>query len=315
MYPNILSKVEGDWKFIGRRDPNRNNYIRWGTTKKIAIKGNQWFNLSLKIWQETIKLCRLEVPAKLLKWCAYDTNFLPNRSDDRFKKWTTKGLTSYFTFFHKGAFQNFGSLQEKHELEKNDFFRYLQVRHYFNQNLTAALEPEELGILKLVLSASKSTTCSKIISKLYKAILQCKSENSLYIKKKWEKEGNFNISDENWQRICAIQWSSTSFSMWREFCWKNIVRFFITPQQKAHFGEGSSCWRLCGENNANHFHIFWSCRILVPYWQEIHKHVNNVFDSSIPLSMYSVLWGLSTLNQSDQILIDATLCLKWGWHN
>lgn len=167
----------------------------------------------------------------MIKWCAYDTNFLPNRWDDRFKKWTTKGLTSYFTFVHKGAFQNFGSLQEKHKLEKNDFFRYLQVRHYFNQNLTTALESEELGILKLVLSASKSTTCSKIISKLYKGILQCKSDNSLYIKKKWEKEGNFYISDENWQRICAIQWSSTSSSMWREFCWKNIVRFFITPQQ------------------------------------------------------------------------------------
>lgn len=134
-------------------------------------------------------------------------------------------------------------------------------------------------------------TCRNIISKMYKGILQCKSYNSLYIKKKWEKEGNFNISKESWQRVCAIQWSSTSSSTWREFCWKNIVRFFITPQQKAHFGDGSSCWRLCGENNANHFHIFWSCQVLVPYWQEIHKQVNNVFGSSIPLRCDTIYMG------------------------
>ena len=91
--------------------------------------------------------------------------------------------------------------------------------------------------------------------------------------------------------MCAIQWSSTSSSMWREFCWKNIVRFFITPQQKAHFGDGSSCWRLCGENSANHFHIFWSCQVLTPYSQEIHKHVNNVFSSSIPLRCDTVYMG------------------------
>lgn len=127
--------------------------------KKTANKGNQWFNLSLKIWQETIKLCRLEVPAKLLRWCAYDSNFLQIRFDDRFKKWTTKGLTNYYTFVHRGAFQIFGSLQRKYDLEKSDFFRYLQVRHYFVRNLSTALKTEELGILKLFLSASKSTTC------------------------------------------------------------------------------------------------------------------------------------------------------------
>lgn len=35
---------------------------------------------------------------------------------------------------------------------------------------------------------------------MYNAILQGKSENTVYIKVKWEKEGNLNISEESWKK-------------------------------------------------------------------------------------------------------------------
>lgn len=129
-------------------------------------------------------------------------------------------------------FNSFEALKVKHGLEQSDFYRYLQVRHYFSQHLSTALRKEETGVMKVILSATNSESCNKVISKLHNGILQPKSANTWYIKDKWEKEGSFTISEESWTRMCQIQWNSTCSPAWREFCWKNIVRFFITPLQK-----------------------------------------------------------------------------------
>ncbi len=51
--------------------------------------------------------------------------------------------------------------------------------------------------------------------------------------------------------------------MEREFGWKSLIWYFITPAQKSHYGNNLSvCWRKCGNQNANHYHIFWDCSIL-----------------------------------------------------
>ncbi len=43
--------------------------------------------------------------------------------------------------------------------------------------------------------------------------------------------------------------------------------FFITPKQKAHIeGGDTKCWRQCGFLEANHWHIFWECPVIKPFW-------------------------------------------------
>ena len=83
-----------------------------------------------------------------MRWCAYNSDFTPNRTDGRFKIWITKGLSIYYSFVHKGAFQSFETLQRDHGLEKDNFFRYLQVRHYFNKNLQEVLGKGESGFME-----------------------------------------------------------------------------------------------------------------------------------------------------------------------
>ncbi len=92
----------------------------------------------------------------------------------------------------------------------------------------------------MFLSVCKAQSCNKIISKLYNGFLQTVPENTFYVRDKWKMEGNFNISDEDWEKICKTQWKSTSSAIWRELCWKNVIRFFITPSQKKHQGKGIS---------------------------------------------------------------------------
>lgn len=40
------------------------------------------------------------------------------------------------------------------------------------------------------------------------------------------------ISEDEWGNNCKLQWKTTASHSWREFGWKSITRFFITPAQK-----------------------------------------------------------------------------------
>uniref|UniRef100_A0A3Q3A4Q3 Reverse transcriptase domain-containing protein n=1 Tax=Kryptolebias marmoratus TaxID=37003 RepID=A0A3Q3A4Q3_KRYMA len=250
----------------------------------------------LKPWQEIAKICRIGEVSKFLRWCAYDSDFTPNKIDNRFKTWVSKGLTNYYSFVHKGIFKSFEALQKDHGLEKEDFFRYLQVRHYFNKNLKDLLGRSGSSFMEAFLSLIKPRSDCKIISKLYQATQLCKQENTEYIKKKWEKEMNVIISQEGWEEICQLPWVSTGSNTWREFCWKNVTRFFVTPVQRRFTTNGDACWRLCGFNGADHLHVFWDCQVLRPYWEEIHKHIGNVFNVNLQFKCETLYLGNLQLN-------------------
>lgn len=38
-------------------------------------------------------------------------------------------------------------------------------------------------------------------------------------------------------------------------------------------------------NDVYHFHIFFNCQAIVPYLQEIHKHINNVLELAFLLDV------------------------------
>lgn len=191
--------------------------------------------------------------------------------------WIPKGLTTYYSFTQKGVFRSFEELQRCNGLEKDDFYRYLQVRTYFNQNLREKWETAGPGFFNVFLNLIKSDSCTKLISRLYNSILASEHSDTEYIRNRWVKEGNLSITSEGWERINKLHWITSSSNTWREFCWKNTSHYFFTPAQKKHQGKGDTCWRLCGTSGANHFHIFWDCPVIKIYWEQLCDHLNNIF--------------------------------------
>ena len=107
---------------------------------------------------------------------------------------------------------------------------------------------------------------------VYRCFMPKKSHSTEYVKTKWENEGNIMNSPEEGASCCEFQWKCTNSHTWREFGWKCLIRLFITPKQKIHFAKGNSkCWRLCGHEEANHWHIFWDCPTIEQFWTKIHR--------------------------------------------
>ena len=131
-------------------------------------------------------------------------------------------------------------------------------------------------------------------------------QTTLYIKEKWEKEGGLLISEEDWECLCRLQWRTTSSNTWREYSWKNLSRFFITPLQQRTQLPSTACWRACGAIEANHFHIFWDCPVLTSYWRDIHFHLEAIFKVIIPCRFDTLYIGnisFDSWDYRDKILL------------
>ena len=93
-------------------------------------------------------------------------------------------------------------------------------------------EPKEQNmIIKIMVGAYEGRKC-RVISALYQALGVSGGNSTIYIKEKWEKELGIEITEEDWYNVCKVQYSATCSRVWREFVWKSIVRFFITPKIK-----------------------------------------------------------------------------------
>ena len=166
-------------------------------------------------------------------------------------------------------------------------------------------------VIKNMINAYKPNSKSiKVISMFYDSIMECKGNSTLYLKLRWEKELNVDISSDVWYDMCETQHTSTNSQQLRVFNWKNLVRFFITPKISSKASSTPQpCWRQCGCLEAHHTHIFWSCEKLKSFWKEEHLILINVLGYKIPLSCTVLYLGhisLVTL-QRDRYLVKVLL--------
>ena len=85
--------------------------------------------------------------------------------------------------------------------------------------------------------------------------------------------------------------STTSSGQWREFSWKNAVRFFITPRRKylqTGIAESGHCWRQCNHTMADHYHIFLNCAAIQPYWLDIMSEIKSILGFEINFNFGNV---------------------------
>lgn len=251
---------------------------------QITDLGNPWITCSLDIWNNVTKKHSIRQNIGILKWFAYDLSFAPSVQDKHFLVWTDKGLSTYSSLVNdQGQVYSFQHLKDTYGLVNQDFFRYLQIRDYICKKFPKREEKIEKTIIGIFLEAIKGFKCKKIISRLYASITSMTKNNTVSTKSRWEKETKLDLTQEEWERICSYQWKTTSSPQWRFYSWKNIIRFFCTPAQKASFSTQTNCWRCCGCDHADHYHIFWDCPSMTPFWKGVHSDLQEALRMEINL--------------------------------
>lgn len=92
------------------------------------------------------------------------------------------------------------------------------LRNYNDKRIKPTLSREGNTVIDILIKAHKEIN-RKIISKICHGLQKQNKTNTGYIKAKWERELNIEISDKDWQSMWNAQHSSTSSKNWRIFGW------------------------------------------------------------------------------------------------
>uniref|UniRef100_A0A671XN45 Reverse transcriptase domain-containing protein n=1 Tax=Sparus aurata TaxID=8175 RepID=A0A671XN45_SPAAU len=251
---------------------------------------------TLKMWFNLVQKYRLEKELRLIQWIAYDRCFIPSSLDQTFKQWITSGVTAMCTLIKNGNFMNFQEIKQKYNLNNRDHFRYLQIRDYFDKEIRHNVDLDNNGIIRTIIGVYNSKKY-RIISTVYHNLMERRGNTTSYVKLKWEGELGVNISEDEWLQIWRTQQSTTSSRAWRLFCWKSLIRFFITPKiQNKYLLASQPCWRKCGATNVDHSHVFWLCPKIIKFWEDAHLNIVRILDYDISKSCVLLYFGNMTGN-------------------
>lgn len=99
------------------------------------------------------------------------------------------------------------------------FFRYLQTRDYYI-NCIRINEDKIHPIIK-TLVRSYQVAIPKVVSTIYRVLMEARKCSPLYVKNKWEQELSEGIPVEVWNEMWAAHHLTIKSLKWREFSWKN----------------------------------------------------------------------------------------------
>ncbi len=102
----------------------------------------------------------------------------------------------------------------------------------------------EEPVLKEILRAYSCEATKGTISRLYKGFLTKKSYSTDYIKNKWEKGGDLEITKEERQNYCEIQWKCTNphtegicLKMFNKVFYYTKIKNLTIQEKTAYVGE------------------------------------------------------------------------------
>lgn len=84
----------------------------------------------------------MEGDIKLLIWPALDPRNEPGISDAAFRRWWDRGITAVCILTPRGLLKSFRELHKEFGLENKDFFRYLQIRDYYDKRTKPDIQSE-----------------------------------------------------------------------------------------------------------------------------------------------------------------------------
>lgn len=197
-----------------------------------------------------------------------------------------------------------------------------QVRDFFEKEIKPDL-PQELNKVTITLCNAYRNNTGRVVSTLYQGLEKSRGTSTLYVRDRWVKESKMPLTEEDWFNICDVQRTTTSSRMWKEFCWKNMIRFFITPKTKSKITTTQqTCWRRCGEQNAGHTHVFWECTKMRNYWNDVWVELKTILGYELPKSceiLYLCNLTRKNVQYEDEYLVKILLAAakkaitrKWG---
>lgn len=276
---------------------------------------------TLRAWRDIKKLCGTFDKISQLAPLSSNPD-LPSSIGKRLLiKWKENGIHQFQHLFTKGTLKSFTHLRSEFNIPKQDFYKYLQIRH-----LISTLNGEGrllLGLTSLDEIMTKSTSLKGKISVIYNALLDHHSSSLTSLKNIWQKDLGCDFTEDQWDIICRNVFTSLSCNKIIEQNYKFIHRMYLTPLRLSKMFPNSSpkCHR-CKTCIGSNMHIFWECKRLKHFWKAVHDLTVKVVETPLDSTPIRYLFGTEldkTLDSTNAKRISiisyiAKKCILLNWN-
>ncbi|XP_059840837.1 uncharacterized protein LOC132402176 [Hypanus sabinus] len=212
--------------------------------------------------------------------------FKPSLTDQAFSIWKRKGIKCFRDLFFEGSLMSFDQLSNKFKLPKSNFFRYLQIRNFLHKVLPSFPNSTSMDFSGLIFTLNP---CQKgLVAFIYNMIMKIQPEISGRIKQEWEKELQYNISTEKWEKILQMVNSSSICAKHALIQFKIVHRAHMSKDKLARFYShiNPQCDR-CHLDVASLTHMF-----LHNYWKDIFATISSIWNIDLQPHFITAIFGI-----------------------
>jgi len=244
----------------------------------------------LRIWRQIREYLNIKSLSLLIP-IANNPSFPPSRLDSTFNQWKELGICTVKDLYFDGALASFTQIQQKYNLPKNNFFRFLQIRNYLRtHNVPLDEVPPSISDDCLIQFRGNKNQFSLIYGKLQAAT----SPSTNLIREEWEREMGIGISEEIWQngledidkqsvntRLCLIQFK--------------VLHRLHFSKKKLHriFPNVSPLCDKCKSEEADLAHSFIFCHKIQGFWCEVFKMLSDILNVNLEPDPVLIILGHS----------------------
>lgn len=270
VYP---SPLEAFLTQMGRAIPFKNPVLSfaresWGVTHHM-VKSNACLTPKSSIW--------------------YNKKLLINKKTLMWNTWARSGIHLLGDLFRGEGMKSFEEVKLEYNLDKSDFWRFLQIRHCILGQVRSILNPQtEIQDLFHTTWMDKGGA-----SIFYKHIRGAHAPRLEGLKVCWEKDVGEDISTESWEKMVA-SWHRCSRETQSQLVhYKVLNRSYWTPckMAKLRLRDSDVCWR-CGKESGTLVHLLYYCEKTIYMWDNIIDFLNGMLELSLSKTPSLCILGL-----------------------
>ncbi|XP_064410453.1 uncharacterized protein LOC135355063 [Latimeria chalumnae] len=192
------------------------------------------------------------------------------------EKWANKGLYRIANLYEQGIFKSFAQLSQQFGLERQEFWKFLQIRHcILSLPQAAACKPpaksEIVTFLELI------GHFPHLVSNFYQLLMKWTWPQKMGRRAYWQEMIGGELTDQEWEELLREMSRPTRDAHLKLMQYKIVNNLYWTPSRMytLKLRQTPTCWR-CQEETGDIAHMIFSCNKLNRFWNEIIANINSI---------------------------------------
>ena len=249
------------------------------STIPSELKSHPIISNLVNVWKKFSKAFNINVYLNSESCIWNNPKLRINKHSFLWKDWVEKGIITLANLYERDNIKSFEMLTGEYNLPRNNFWKYLQMRHLLHTVIGRGIEPQQSDLLS---RTTKIMGLGHEASIFYTMLFQQTVTISYASMLTWSADLNIDVTHKDWDRICEnIKRVSRDIKI-RLIQFKILNRFYWTPSRlfRLKLRDNADCWKCCSSEGTL-LHLLWECPMIQNYWLKIHDHIENITRSSL----------------------------------